>query len=369
MNAKTLLALLTVVGSGLFAAQESDPQEQKLRPVPQIADLADGWARDLRAPELETRRRAYEEALAGAARSPGVRETVENWAAGEDLELAWTAQLLLRELDRSGSGGGALRGPWHRGFGAGPFRWRGLDTTEPEELFRQLDSLFEAPLGGFLFEDWPGGRWRSRGVDPHGGLGGPSGVPDPHDPGSLWSSGGSSSQGLSLQMGPDGVRVEVRESEDGNEKVRTYEAESMDALLEAHPELRDRLGEGPGNADGFRGLLRRPFMDGGRPPVSLQPSQLRTDRLGVQVSPVEEGGLRVMGILPGSLGEALGLELGSVLTKINGVAIEGVEDVLRMLGQRSEDAPVEVEARGVDGERTLHRWEPELDSGGNRRVY
>src|SRR5690606_11175314 len=47
----------------------------------------------------------------------------------------------------------------------------------------------------------------------------------------------SESRGVKIEMGPQGVRVELQEEgEDGQPKTRTYEAESLEAFRETHPE-------------------------------------------------------------------------------------------------------------------------------------
>ena len=86
---KILLASLTLLGAGWLPAQD---EEQPLSRVHGPAEYAGEWAESLRSQDLNERRRAYDEVLAGAARSPGVRSVVEGWATStDDVELAWTA--------------------------------------------------------------------------------------------------------------------------------------------------------------------------------------------------------------------------------------------------------------------------------------
>ncbi|MGK0480838.1 MAG: hypothetical protein ACJAQ3_000806, partial [Planctomycetota bacterium] len=51
----------------------------------------------------------------------------------------------------------------------------------------------------------------------------------------------SSSSSMSVQATSDGVRVEITEQGPGGPTTRIYEAPSMDALLEANPELKGRV--------------------------------------------------------------------------------------------------------------------------------
>ena len=100
MNANILFVSLLWAGLVGPSPQETSEQEQPMRRVPSTAEYAAEWARDLRSSDLSARRRAYDQVLEGAERSPAVREAVQAWTQGDDLELAWTAELLLREIER-----------------------------------------------------------------------------------------------------------------------------------------------------------------------------------------------------------------------------------------------------------------------------
>ena len=317
--AATLAALSAVTLLWAAPAQQAlSPVPEPLAPIPSADDF-DGaaWAEALRSSDLSERKKAYESVLAEAGRRADVHEVVKGWAADEsNVELAWTAQLMLRELDADPPG--SLRTFRSPRWNASPFPGFG-----PRDLFEELDSLFDfGPATPFKT------------------------LPQIKDL-FLEGQGSSRSEGLSIEAGPDGVKVELRELVDGKEEVKTYEAESMDALLEAHPELKDRIG-------GLRGLRQ------------VEP---RTDLLGIRMLPpdarrapvegVREGlGLEVVEVVPGTLADFLGLEVGDVVVSINGVEISSAEDVKRVLAEREKDAPVEVDVVSADEKNWTRTWKP-----------
>ena len=155
-------------------------------------------------PDLDRRMEAFD-SVARRLGDPTLRAEVEALAQRSD-ELGWTARLLLREAPR------AQR----------PLRSGGLRPAPRGLRFQDLfDSV--APWPGF-------------------GSG---------------SSSSSSSSSVQVEQGPDGVRVEVRTTEDGEESTRVYEGESLEQLQEEHPELGEVMGGGglridlgPGSAGG-----------------------------------------------------------------------------------------------------------------------
>jgi hypothetical protein len=346
----TLSLLLATAALGARPAQEAlTPVDSSLSqqglPGARSYDMG-ALAESLRSDDLAERHRAYEEALGAARDEPGVREVVEGWSRDTNrLELAWTAQLMLRELDTV---------PRRRARGVDRFPFGGPQA---------LPGLDEDLFGPSWMDDLFGDLERLMGPG-HGGL-----VPIPNQ--GLAPGSGSRSEGFQLQLGPDGVRVEVREEVDGEEQTKTYEAESLEALLETYPELKDRVSSGrgfgfalPGQRLPGRGLLR-----------GLEDLPMRTDRLGVQVREpgafrrtvpglAEDTGLEVVGVLPGSLGEALGLTDGDVVVLLNGRTIRGVADVKSALAERLEGEGVEVEVIGRDEKTRTLRWAPPAKSSG-----
>ena len=307
-------------------------------------------ASELRAPELARRRAAYDSVLDWASTSAAARETVRRWADDtENIELAWTAELLLRELEttqRSFAGD-----PFSRLF---PRRAPGADAQDEsgdlfDRLRRSLESSFETD--------------RFFGTD-LGEL--------------LDRFGSSSSEGTSVQVGPEGVRVEVRSSENGDEQITTYEAESIEALLEMHPELEGKIGSWltPGplrslSPDG-RNIDRFPNTPFGFDdrPLEMKPARTRTDVLGVRVRGPEarsrsldgvadDVGLTIVEIVPRTIADQMELEPGETIVAIDGREIRSVEDVRRALSARAKDAAIRVEVVTSDGSRRVRTWEPE----------
>jgi hypothetical protein len=106
----------------------------------------------------------------------------------------------------------------------------------------------------------------------------------------------SESKSYSMQVDPDGVKVEVSQDVNGKKETQTYTAKTLDELYAAHPELKDQLGlhvdmQSPhgfgfqsGRNDPFGGLRGFSRDDQDRPAIPLQPGAMRTDVLGVRVS-------------------------------------------------------------------------------------
>lgn len=341
---------LRPVEAPMAPAEDDAPQDD----APETFDAA-ALARDLRSSDLAARTRAYEAALEAARRDDGALQTLRAWAADAagDLELAWTAQLLLRELARTP----APRTSPH-GLNLDPW-----DTSWIEEL-----------LEGDLFEGawsttpprWPWGGALPRGDWPFAG-GGP-----------LPQGGTSQAESLRIEMGPEGVRVEVEETRDGTAETKVYEAESMEALLEAHPELRGRVGAGgqralaplggmPSLEDLFEG--RWPGAGGALRPVRpslevlgvrmLEPARRGNAYPGV---PADEG-LEVVEVLPGTLAAAVGVERGDLVRRIAGETIRSAADVRRALAGLDLEQRIDVECVRPDGEVRVRSWMPERGTG------
>jgi hypothetical protein len=195
------------------------------------------------------------------------------------------------------------------------------------------------------------------------------------------------------------VHATVTTDENGVEQKQEYSAESMDALLEAHPELREKiggvhighsghLGLGSG-AFTFKGLGTTPFqldlgpdwkgsIDGG---LQLGPGLFgaqrlgapRTDVLGVYVIPTAEAqaqvdrtlppdGLWIQQVVPGTIATELGLQRGQTLQRIDGRTIHSRDDISAAMRERAKDASVEVDVIEPDGTSRTLRWEPKSDA-------
>jgi len=325
---------------------------------------ADHWLYLLSDADLDERMRNFDRIIAIARHNPDALKWLQERASDTvDPELSWTAKLALREVQESGGAffkflprpGGTIQ--------LGPDRLHtqqhGLGLQQ-----HQLDAL--------------------RMLGQHGGA-------------------GSRSKSVQMQSGPDGVKVIVKEMVDGEEKVSEFEAESMELLLEANPELKDTIGSGAGgfriglskdsglDLDGLRLELDRSFEDltpGGLRRIfraiprdlnfDLDPNhfnlrspkgELRTDVLGVyiaQASPEQleavgrsqEGGIYVEAIAPGTLAEKLGIAAGDFLIAINGTALTNGDMIGELLRARAKGADLVVQGIGVDGREWTRTWSP-----------
>jgi hypothetical protein len=284
------------------------------------------WRRALGHAKLEVREREYARLVDEALKSPAAREALREWARGED-ELAWTSRLALRELELREQLE-ARRDPvfgHFPHFGGDPFGFDADDFGRRptlEDFFGQLP-----PAAG----------------------------------------GTSRSESFQLESTPDGVKVEVREEVDGEERVTTYEAGTLEELLESHPELRERIGVTP-RAE--RTPLEEWFGQRARPlPAPWTPGDVPTDRLGILMlepdryttshEAVEPGtGLLVQRVLPGTLAAGLGIRTGDIVVRLNGETIRGADDVRTVLAARDSGDEITALVVDADGaERTL-RWEP-----------
>lgn len=331
----------------------------------------DAWRARLEAADLDERLRAFEDVVEHARRDEALREALSKWAHDRRAgELAWTSKLALRELDgprpfASQHGGGLRR--FGDGTGNGFFRGRPFADLEQrfDELQRQfggLDSMFGDLQREMerAFQGAPG-----HGLAPHSGGG-----------------SRSSAQSYSMQVGPDGVKVEVTEEVDGQRETKSYSADSLEDLYTQHPELRDRLGATPRvEIFGGPGLLRRaaPRLDDAPPAPELDKrpakpllgaSSPRTDILGVVWSKPEPKvvddakvasgvGLKVDSVQPGTIAQTLGVRPGDVLLELNGTALKDGEDVRRVLRERARDADVVLVLLDGKGQRHTLTWKPD----------
>lgn len=370
MAALPLLAAPGITGqqNGGSATQDNAPPARGGR-LSRVADgrVADGrkdeqdafdrevWRKRLSASDLEERERACDELGALARHNGEARKTLQEWSKeDQDRELAWTSRMLLREVDRS-----PLRGLHGRGSSGKDWLGSAFDFDDFSRRFEDLDSMF-----GDLRSEW-GDMLRA--------------LPAPS------SGSNSTSQSMSLQMGPDGVSCTVTENVDGKEEKRTYTAKSMDELLEAHPELRANLGgtqfhffQGlphggwQGFTPGPRALTPRlrAFGDAedvapkGEPPLDrlgilcAEPGQDLAGELGL-----ESGvGLVVQEVQPGTIASLLGIRSGDVVVEVDGNTIRGTEDVKKALKERASDADVSVVVVGDDAHRRTLTWKPKLVS-------
>jgi hypothetical protein len=334
---------------------------------------AEAWRKRLKQSDLDARQRDFDALVKRARREKNVREAIDRWAHdSSDGDLAWTSRLLQREVDaqrkRSSARANDLssgRANDLSGNGDGTPDWDNFQNrfNELQKQFGGMDSQFGRLQNELdrMMREQPQFHWTTPG------------------------SGGSSStaKSFTLQVGPDGVTCRVRENVDGKEQTKEYKAESMEALLDAHPELRDQIGVS-GNGFGWNG----PLFHGGQGftwgdgnsrdnlnrlgrPFTGAPT---TDILGVEFSklaPEEskalnlepERGLHVERVLPGTIAQILGIRRGDLLIEMNGVPLYGGDDVSKVLRERTPDAEVVVVLIDGKGQRRTLTWKPANDAG------
>jgi hypothetical protein len=335
------LSLVCVLGATLPPlALGSAPQGQLVRVEPREAASSvqiEEWKQKLSSKDLDLREQAFGSVVGAARRDRALREALEAWARDESAgELAWTARLALREARSQDETQGMPRGR------------RGVFFFEPFEQDFDFDELRRQ-----MFEDMDRG-WR--------GFGGAAPVPQP-------PSGGmqSQSESVTLESGPDGVKCKVMRTENGQTTTEEYSAKSIDLLLEAHPELRGKIGGGsraPGAAPQRQGWPIEP------PQTTRGAPAIRTDILGVAIVPLaaeeatalglEPGvGLRVERVEPGTIAQQLGLQRGHVLVEMNGKPLRNRDDIRSELRARTGDSSLEVILIDRWGQRRSRSWKPE----------
>ena len=292
----------------------------------------------------------------GAAAVPALQDATKQ----DDVEVQWRARRLLRQIEgdaplsargESGSPGQQReqvpgRRPQPRTGQRSPF---GDDMRQDfEALFQRLERDFglDVPRARFFDEDF----FRDLQQQMQDGA-------------------TSSSQGMSLQIGPDGaVKVEVQQrNEQGEVETKTYEAPDLETFQREHPGVLRQGGIGLGMPFGrthlFGGDLIGPLqfgpgvpevdvgpfgarpLPGRQPAVALAPEAPPAgQRLGVSIHPevppdlreyleLPDGvGLMVEAVQDGSLAAALGLVRGDIVTRIGTVPIGSPQDVQKALG-------------------------------------
>lgn len=211
--------------------------------------------------DLDARMSAFDDAVERAATSAAAREALEEIAADTmEPDLAFTARLALREVDAADRHSAAPQGVRPRSPHA---------ALDPFEAMREeIERAFGGdPFGADFFSSDPFLGRRRSGASPFGRP--PLGLAPLHDdpferiqkeverieaqldamrngpgqPGNPAPGAQSfrSSSSMSVSMTPDGIRVEITEDDGSGPETKIYEAESKEALLEAHPELKNRL--------------------------------------------------------------------------------------------------------------------------------
>ena len=311
----------------------------------------------------------------GEAAVPQLKKAAES---GDDAEVQWRSRRVLRQIERGSTGDLESR---KRAEG-------GTDVQDPQQQPQQQPQDGQKPLTRrragardpmrdqfeSLFERFE----RDFGIDiPRARFFDDEFFRDLQD---QMKSGTSRSQGMSIQIGPDGVRVEVQEKgEDGKSDSKVYEAPDMESFQQKYPGVLQKNGLGMGLFPGatLRGFAPGlQFHDGGQSQphvwtIPSQPGQGRRQlppandeaaeppsppvgkRLGVSIQEIPAGvrqylgldegtGLMVDSVSDGSLAQVLGLQKGDIVTHIGEHTIGSPQDVQAALAPIKKGASVEV---------------------------
>lgn len=369
---RTLL-LITALFSATALAQAPKPTpkaEGQLAPRG-----APKWVRQLGSDQYRERLEAENQLrqLGEAARGELERAAKDSG----DSEVQWRAKRLLRDLGRAASGGagGEQTGGLverRRGSGAG--------RQEPEiverragarsggggadDVRREFDRIFQ--------------RFEEMGLDvPSRRFFEAPFFQDLRSQMDRDVAANGSSQSMSVQVGPDGVRVEVVEQgSDGKPETKVYEAPDMETFHKSHPGVLKGGGVGLGFGGigqqmqdqmevlrGRVGKLQRGFgwdmaqprvlrlpQPGGAAERAPAPEQGR--RLGVTVKQVPDAvreylelgdhGLMVDGVQDGSLAAACGLRPNDIVLELGGRSVASPADVAAALGAIPKGGKVRV---------------------------
>lgn len=360
MFARQALSAILLAGFAALpaSAQETGKESREPRAQEEQRDVK-GLIRDLGDDSYKVRLDAERQ-----LRALGEKAVDALKAAAEDTgdpEVQWRARRLLRQIQQGDDGGLRRRpdrpDPSDRPWGWTPNRPRtgfpDLDETF-ERLFRDLERDFgmDIPRRRFFQDDFFQDLQQQM-----------------EDMRERMQSGmqGGEGRSMSMQMGPDGVRVEVKtKNEDGEEETKVYEAPDLETFREKYPGVLENQGLGgfrfqfgPGGRLWDDRLLPRGFLTppnvtpqplAPTPPTLVAPPEGK--RLGVMVREEPDVGLYVEEVQEGTLAERLGIEAGDVVVKIGETTIREVADVQDALGAIDAGETVRVEV-DRDGETVV----------------
>lgn len=351
--------------SGLVRLRD-DAAQEKARDADEADRFdRDAWRAKLGAKDLDARERDLDALIELARTDDAARDALKEWASSEkDRELAWTSRLALREVEKLprslARSRTPLGGPGGNAFGGPRFDDLQKRMEELQQRFGSIDSMF-----GDMQKRMDDLLQQPPGAAPFGGT---------FTPGN--GNFSMRSEGFSMQSGADGVEVRVTEDENGEQHEKTYKAKTLDELLDAHPELKDRIGTDGGNTfrffggahpfagprGGWRPLEDDPFQAPAKPLLPGAPRTAPSNGpvLGIRCSPIgaqqaeelgveDAHGLAVASVEPGSLAERLGIRAGDVLVELDGTAIRETADVAKVLRERKESD--ELRASVIDGKK------------------
>ncbi len=309
------------------------------------------WMARLRATDLVQRELDFDDLLRRARLDPFARVFLERLADGDDVELAWTAKLGLRELGKPTL----------------PLLGTGRAQEDFEQLYREM--IGSSPDLLFMTKSDP--RVRVVQIDGDDAeADGPTRI--------------AAVRSVQLQQGEDGAKIIVTDTVKGQESTRTYEGASIEAILAENENLRRDLSlsaEGLPEAFSMRmsvppGAARRqslldPFEYGARRDEERDRSEwidggdgatgffspaakkvaVRTDVFGVVSAPVEPdeakargvaGGVLVLRVERGTIADMMDIRSGDILLKLCGAALVRPEDITELMRARERHAAISV---------------------------
>lgn len=307
---------------------------------------AEHWAARLSESDHDLRMAAYEAVTEAGRERPEVFRALQTWAKDKSRgDLGWTARMALREIEHTQKQKQEQE-PW--GFGTSDLdglrdESMGLSQVQFERiLLGKIDQLQRRMAQGL-----------SAGAAPGEGV-----VP----------------RVFRLDFGPEGWRLNTRSLGADGGVHQHWEAESIEALLSAHPELEEEfpvLG-GLRLRFGLPGVRSAPLI----PPVDEGP---RTDVLGVECRPLtsneadamdllkEEGGLLVARTVPGSIADELGVRRGDILLGLNGTALGAPRDITDVLALRVSGDSIHLRLIDTQGQDRSLMWSAEPLKGRDLR--
>lgn len=317
-------------------ASESNSNQRRLRMV--VASKVDHlqWQTRLSDPDIDARELAFEELISLARLDPGVVLALESWSLDpKQPELAWTARMALRALEQVSH---SKKVGWveaHQGDASS-------SKATLAQVLRAIDVSAAIPLPE---------RVQPLRSEQILSMYGPRAFRLP-----------KRRQVYKLDFHPEGVVLTQFINVGGESRQQRYAAESAQALLEAHPHLREQV-------PGLSNILAKPFAAGSQFEWGRDRQLLRFDssqanvaiatsrgagsdstqsstiqRLGVKVTSVENDQLAAMllgpgvGLLierrvPGSPAEDLGLQRGDILFELGGVPLCSPEEISRLMAE------------------------------------
>jgi hypothetical protein len=298
---------------------------------PQASDAQSGkelhpavWIERLSAPDLEQREKNFGNLVRRAQNDQAARAFLEELSRDANRpELAWTARLALRELARRPS----------------PFDW----VPEGPGMEDSMQRMLEDVMGHF-----PAQPLVLRGLPGAG-------------------------RSVQVQQGPEGAKVVITETIEGQETKREFAGRDLQEILEQNPELAQEINLSvDGAADGFRlqwhdaptwQELVDPFAS-----PSKKSQALRTDVLGVIVSALPAAraqelgvasGLVVHTVSRGTIASLLQVRAGDTLLELNGRPLARAQDITEALADRPADGALSLVWIDQLGQRINKTWRPD----------